>query len=163
MAALEPGCDAPAFRLEGLDGEVHSLDDLAPGDLLLLVFYHGACPTCQFAMPFIGNLTRGLASSRAKVWGISQDEKDETLRFAGDKGLKMPLMVDAPPYPVSQAYGMTNVPTLFLIDHQKRIVATCVGFSKADFLGIAQSLARNAGLDIPDIFSGAEVPALRPG
>jgi peroxiredoxin len=163
MAALEKGADAPPFKLEDLEGQAHSIDELQPGDLLLAVFYHSECPTCQLSMPFIGNLARGVRSPRVKLWGVSQDDAKTTLKFARDKALEMPILVDADPYPVSQAYGLTNVPTLFLIDSGRRVIDQCVGFSKADFVRIAETLAGHAGAAPLDIFAGREVPAMAYG
>ncbi len=165
MAALEPGALAPDFELDDLDGNRRSLEELSAGDLLLLAFYHRACPTCQFAAPAIGAIARAVAGPHAKVWGISEDPEDESAQFAEEKGLRMPILIDEAPYRVSEAYGLTNVPTLFLIDGRRRILKTCVGFSKADFLDIAARLADKAGLKrAPDIFAGyGEVPALKPG
>ncbi len=60
MAALEKGSTAPSFAHEDLEEKTRSLDDLAPGGLLLLVFYHSECPACQLSMPFVGNLARAL-------------------------------------------------------------------------------------------------------
>jgi peroxiredoxin len=165
MAALEPGALAPAFELDDIDGKRHSLGELPTGDLLLLAFYHRACPTCQFSAPAIGAIARAAASPTVKAWGISQDPEDESAQFAAEKGLAMPILVDEAPYRVSAAYGLTNVPTLFVIDGRRRIAKTCVGFSKADFLDLAALLAKHAALkNPPDIFAGyREVPAFKPG
>jgi peroxiredoxin len=163
MPALEPGTAAPPFRLEDLDGKPHSLDQLRQGDLLLLVFYHSECPTCGLSMPFIGNLARAVKSERMKIWGVSQDGRNETVKFARLKGLEMPILIDADPYPVSQAYGLTNVPTLFLIDAGLTIIDQCVGFTRDDFIRIAKAVAHNAGTPVPDIFAGQEVPAMAYG
>jgi peroxiredoxin len=163
MAALEIGTEAPPFRLEDLDGKAHSLDELRQGDLLLLVFYHGECPTCGLSMPFIGNLERAVRSERVKIWGVSQDGRNESLKFAQNKGLEMPIHIDADPYCVSQAYGLTSVPTLFLINSRRRIIDQCVGFAKVDFARIADTIAGHAGISTPDIFAGQEVPAMAYG
>ena len=88
------------------------------------------------------------------IWGVSQDDVDESLRFAQVKGLEMPVMVDPEPYPVSQAYGLTNVPTLFLIDSDRLIVDQSVGFASVDFIRFAGTVARHAGVAAPDIFAG---------
>ena len=119
MPALEKGSLAPSFQLEDLDENIHPLDELKKGMLLVLVFYHSGCPTCQLAMPFIGNLARAMKSTNVLIWGVSQDDVDESLRFAQVKGLEHAGDGDAEPYPVSQAYGLTNVPTLFLIDSDR--------------------------------------------
>jgi len=163
MPAVEIGTVAPPFRLEDFDGKAHSLDELRQGDLLLLVFYHSECPTCRLSMPFIGNLARAVRSDRMKIWGVSQDGKNESLKFARASGLDMPILVDADPYPVSQAYGLTNVPTLFLIDSTRTVLDQCVGFTRDDFVRIAQAVARNADTPAPDIFAGKEVPSMAYG
>jgi len=163
MPALEIGTAAPPFQLEDLDGKSHSLDQLRQGDLLLLVFYHSECPTCRLSMPFIGNLARAVRSDRTKIWGVSQDGKNETVKFAQAGGLQMPILIDADPYPLSQAYGLTNVPTLFLIDSARTIIDQCVGFTRDDFVRIAQAVARNADTPTPDIYAGQEVPAMAYG
>ena len=155
---------APDFLLEDLDEKKRSLGELKKGDLLLLVFYHSGCPTCQMAMPFIGNLARAVKSGNVMIWGVSQDEEDESERFAQVKGLlEMPVMVDAEPYPVSQAYGLTNVPTLFLIDSQRQIIHQSVGFASVDFVRFAQTVAKHAGVKAPDIFAGQTPPPVAYG
>lgn len=164
MSALEPGAIAPDFKLIDLDGKRHSLAEIGRDDLLLLAFYHGECPTCQFAMPAIGAMARKAKSPRVKVWGVSEDPEDESAAFAAEMDLRMPILIDAEPYRVSAAYGLSNVPTLFLIDGKHRIVKQCAGFSKADFLAIAATLVKEAHGRAPDIFRGyREVPAMRPG
>lgn len=163
MPALEIGTVAPPFHLEDRDGNKHSLDQLRQGNLLLLFFYHSECPTCRLSVPFIGNLARSVASDRMKIWGVSQDDSKATAKFAQLSGLEMPILIDADPYPVSQAYGLTNVPTLFLIDSARTIVDQCVGFTKDDFVRIARAAASQAGTPAPDIFGGKEVPAMAYG
>ena len=163
MPALEIGSTAPSFTLQDLDEKARSLNDLAEGGLLLLVFYHSGCPTCQLSMPFVGNLARAVKSERVTVWGVSQDDDDESQRFAQVKGLEMPVLIDPEPYPVSQAYGLTNVPTLFLIDFRRRIIDQCVGFAKVDFTRIADTVAGHAGIPTPDIYGGQQVPAMAYG
>lgn len=163
MGALEIGSTAPSFTLQGLDEGTRSLDDLAQGALLLLVFYHSGCPTCQLSMPFVGNLARAVKSGRVLIWGVSQDDEDESQRFAHAKGLEMPVLVDPEPYKVSQVYGLTNIPTLFLIDSRRRIIDQCVGFAKVDFTRIADTVAGHAGISTPDIYGGQQVPAMAYG
>lgn len=164
MAALAPGAKAPAFELEDLDGKLHSLRELRDGDLALLVFYYRECPVCQFSAPFIAGMAAAIKSPRVKLWAISQDPPDESEAFANEKGLRMPILIDRPPFPVANAYGVTNVPTLFLIDSKGKILKNCVGFSKADFGEIARKLASQAGVKPVDLFGGRmDIPAIRPG
>lgn len=163
MSALEAGKTAPAFTLADSAGRIYSLDQLRQGDLLLLAFYHSSCPTCQFAMPFICNLARSVRADKAKIWGVSQDNAATSDQFARRIRLEIPILIDAAPYPVSQAYGLTNVPTLFLIGDNRRILKNCVGFSRLDFLDFGATIARHAAAPQIDPFAGQQVPALRPG
>jgi peroxiredoxin len=164
MAALGKGARAPAFTLTDIDGETRSFSELGAGDLLLLIFYHRACATCRLIAPLIGHMSRTLQSKHAKVWGISHDPEEESDAFALDHGFKMPVMIDEPPFAVSEAYGLTNVPTLFLIDGSRRIIKSCVGFSKSDFIEIAAALAQKSGIPAPDLFADYNnLPEFRPG
>jgi len=164
MAALAAGAQAPSFTLTNLDGNPRSLSNLGSDDLLLLVFYHRGCATCRLIAPVLGHMSRTLQSQHAKMWGISQDPDDESAAFALEHDFKMTVLIDEPPYAVSEAYGLTNVPTLFLIDGGRRIVKSCVGFSKSDFIDFAAALAQKAGVSPPDVFADyRELPEIRPG
>jgi peroxiredoxin len=164
MAALEPGRKAPAFELKDLDGKAHSLAELKTGEFGLLVFFHRECPVCQFTIPFIDKLARDVRSPRARIWGIEQDSEEEAEDFARRKDLRMTVLIDDEPYPVSNAYGITNVPTLFLIDSKGAIRKTSVGFARDEITEIAAELARAAKVKPPALFAGrSDIPAFKPG
>jgi peroxiredoxin len=132
--------------------------------MLLLVFYHRGCPTCRLVAPLLGHMSRTLQSQHAKMWGISQDPEDESAAFALEHGFKMPVLIDDPPYAVSEAYGLANVPTLFLIDGGRTIAKSCVGFSRRDFLDLTAALAHKAQVPADDPFvSYPDLPETRPG
>jgi len=162
VAALEPASKAPDFELRDLDDRERSLSEISDQDLLLLAFYHSACPTCRFAMPFVANMANLLQTPAVKIWGISQDPEDESASFARELDLKATVLIDEDPFRVSAAYGLTNVPTLFLISDGE-IIKTCVGFSREDFDEIAAALAKKSARPVPDIYGANDIPALRPG
>lgn len=164
MGALEPGKKAPSFELKALGDKAHSLAELKDGELALLVFFHSECPVCQFTIPFVDKLAREVRSPRAKVWGIEQDPEGEAKDFVRRKNLKMTVLIEDEPYPVSNSYGITNVPTLFLIDAGGQIRKTSVGFARDEISEIAAELARAAGVKPPALFVGrSDVPAFKPG
>jgi len=164
MAALGKGAQAPSFTLTDIDGNTRPLSELGADDLLILVFYHRACATCRLIAPLLGHMSRTLQSQHAKIWGISQDPDDESAAFALDHAFKMPILIDEPPYAVSEAYGLTTVPTLFLIDGSRTIVRSCVGFSKSDFTDFAAALTQKARVPAPNLFTNyPDLPEIRPG
>ena len=56
-------------------------------------------------------------------------------------GLKFPVLIDDRGYPASNQYGLTNVPTVFLIAPDGKIQVSAVGFSKPDLEDIAAAAA----------------------
>jgi hypothetical protein len=73
-------------------------------------------------------------------------------------------VTDEKNYPVSNAYGLTSVPTIFLIDSNGTVKVSCMGFVKADLETIAKELAGRREIAPAALFKLDEkVPALQPG
>jgi peroxiredoxin len=126
------GAKAPAFRLTGLDGPARSLEDILTGGPVLLAFYKISCPVCQLSAPYLERLA---ANNALQVIGISQDDADATRGFRLRFGVTFPTLLDlsSEDYPASNAYGITSVPSLFLLERDGIVVRSFSGFSKRDF------------------------------
>ncbi len=150
------GSPAPSFRLDGLDGRPHALADLAAQGPVALVFFKVTCPVCQFTLPF---LERIAASNSLRVVAISQDDAKATQAFHKRFGITFLTLLDdaANGYVVSNQYGITSVPALFLIEPGPIIGLSGNGFSKANL----EELGRKAG--IPPFRPGESVPEYKPG
>src|SRR5262249_54129480 len=103
--------------------------------------------TCQFTFPFLQKIflqTRGGWT----LWGISQDEADETREFAKEYGITFDLLIDEYPYDVSSAYELEFVPGIFLIQPDGKIAISETGFGKGGLneLGGFEFFARGDGL-----------------
>jgi peroxiredoxin len=164
MTALAAGSRAPEFNLEGIDGRTYSLRH--PGEEpALLVFFKNTCPACMLAFPFLQRLHQRVEGAPLRFWGISQDGAAETRTFGEQYGITFPLMPDGKDYPVSNAYGLIAVPTLFLVEPDGKISRTSVGFSRADLEGLAAEFRQR--LRIPSVtplfVASDEAPALKPG
>jgi peroxiredoxin len=167
MSALEPGAVAPEFRLPNAKGEVHSLaEGLAKGPVLL-VFFKVSCPTCQYGLPFFERLHKQLPDAPVSVWSISQNSLDHTSAFAREFGVEtLPALFDPEEegFAVSNSYGITNVPTAFLVEPGRKIALTSVGWSKDDTAEIARRLGEAAGMPDLTLFEPNEkVVDFRPG
>ena len=147
---------APDFTLPDLDGRPVSLAQLRQALPVLVVFFKVSCPVCQMTLPFLNRL---VPSGKLKVVTISQDDAALTQRFRARFGVTVPALLDDEErgYPVSNAYRITNVPSLFLVEPDGRISLAVDGFSKADLEKIG-ARAETA------IFRADEaIPAWRPG
>src|SRR5271165_3143352 len=116
MAALTVGIRAPGFTLSPVGGKQISLNEALQKGPVVLAFFKVSCPVCQYALPLLERVYRANQSADVTVLGISQDKLRDTQAFLREYDLTFPVALDDPTkYAVSNAYGLTNVPTLFYI------------------------------------------------
>ena len=151
---LETGRPAPEFSLKDIAGTRRNLRENLKKGPVLLVFFKVACPTCQLTLPFLERLAPALA-----IIGISQDNLGATKEFLEYFGITFPMLMDpaGEHYAVSNAYGLTNVPSIFLIEPDGKISWTLNGFHKADLEGLANRFGRVLFLETDS------VPMMKPG
>jgi peroxiredoxin len=152
---LNSGIEAPVFDLPLLGGGKFSLREALAQSPVVLAFFKVSCPVCQYAFPFYEQLAKK-TDGKIRVIGVSQDDEKATRTFAKTFGITFPIALDdAKRYPASNAYGLTNVPTLFEVAQDGRIVVSCVGWDKAVVEDIYRRLAGTAKPGAP-LFSPAE-------
>jgi peroxiredoxin len=165
MTALATGKKAPEFDLKSLDGKLLSLAaELARGPVVL-VFFKVSCPTCQYALPFYERLHKAYQKNGVTLVGISQNEVKDTAAFNNEFGVTFPVLLDdTHSYPVSNGYGLTNVPTIFWIAQDGEIEVSSVGWFKADFEEINRRMAESGKMAPTVLFKpGEEVRDFRAG
>jgi peroxiredoxin len=161
---MEVGKTAPQFSLKSLEGDEYSLDGLLKQGPVVLAFFKISCPVCQFTLPFLQRLFERYAGNDVSVVGISQDDARSTKAFNREYGVKFPTLIDEDGYPVSNAYGLTSVPTIFLVAADGTIKVSGAGFSKGDLETIAAQLAEHRRIAAAPFFRPEEVvPAFKPG
>jgi len=144
MAALNAGTRAPGFTLSTAQGKQFSLDEALKKGPVVLAFFKISCPVCQYAFPFIERVYRANQGGDVTVLGISQDNARDTKDFLREYGVTFAVALDDPAkYLVSNAYGLTNVPTLFYIAPDGEVEISSVGWSKADVEAINQKLSEH--------------------
>lgn len=165
MAALTTGKKAPDFSLQGMDGSTFSLQDALARGPVLLAFFKISCPVCQYAFPFVERIFRAYGHKNLTIVGISQNEKKDTALFNQQYGVTFPVLLDETHgYPVSNAYGLTNVPTLFWIGQDGEIEVSCVGWSRKDIDEINAKAAQALGDGVKPVFhAGEQVTEYRAG
>ena len=165
MNHLEEGSLAPDFELQTPEGTLLKLSEAIRFGPIAVVFYKSECATSQFTFPFIQKIFSGItASSKPGIWGISQDDADETRHFIAEHGLEFPVALDLHPFAVSSSYELRFVPTFYVIDRERRVRMADFGFSKHALNTIAKELAESAGCRPPAVFSDVDgLPDRRPG
>ncbi len=166
MSALITGKIAPDFTLKTTEGKSVSLYELLEQGPVVLAFFKISCPVCQFAFPLYQRLAQAHKSTKASFLGISQNNASDAKTFASEYGVTFPIALDneANHYAVSNAYGLTNVPTLFYIAPGGEIEVSSVGWSKAEVDEVSAKLAALRQEYPPVLWQGGEdVPAFRAG
>jgi len=137
---LESGSPAPDFRLELLSGGHASLAEILAGGPVLLAFFKISCPVCQMTFPF---LERIHATKRLRIYGISQNDAADTREFNLEFGVTFPTLLDSEDedFPASNAYGISSVPTLFLVEPGGAISQVMEGWRKRDMEALAAPAA----------------------
>lgn len=142
METLKAGVKAPLFSLPAADGSSFSLETALGQGPVMLAFFKKSCPVCQYAFPFYQRLFQAYGNQGVTLVGVSQNPKKETEAFAKSFGLTFPILLDdTTTYPVSNAYGLTNVPTVFWIESGGKIEISSVGWSRKDYEAIGAKMA----------------------
>jgi peroxiredoxin len=153
---LDPGSRAPDFRLPQLNGGSTALQEILANGPALIAFFKTTCPVCQFTLPFLARIHK---PGTLPVYAISQDDARDTKEFNREFGIALPTLLDTERsgYPVSNAFGISSVPTAFLIDRGGAISRVIEGWSKRDI----EWLGGLAGVEA--IRPGDNVPEWKPG
>jgi peroxiredoxin len=150
------GARAPEFLLPRLEGGQVRLAEIVANGPVLLAFFKVSCPVCQLTLPFLERLP----SNALRVYGISQNTAGLTRDFNREFGLSFPMLLDTEEtgFEASNAYGISSVPTLFLVEGDGNIALVVEGWSRQDI----ESLGRKAGTGVFQA-GDTHVPAWKAG
>jgi peroxiredoxin len=166
MPALQAGVSAPQIKLPLLAGGEFSLDQALKRGPAVLSFFKVNCPVCQLAFPYLERIHKAYGDSgKFSLVGVSQNDAADTKEFNRHFGVTFPTLLDNPhKYPASNAYGLTNVPSIFLVSPEGEVEFSSVGWSKKDMEELNRRLAEIAGKAPAPLFnSGENVPDYKPG
>jgi peroxiredoxin len=165
MTHIVAGNTAPGFALKALDNQEYSLNSLMERGPVVAAFFKVSCPVCQFTFPFLERLYKRYGGDGVSFIGVSQDDTRATAKFAKEYGVTFPILIDEEDgYVVSNYYGLTSVPTIFLIDTEGTVKVSSMGFDKKDLESIAAELAERKKIALAPLFRPDEVvPVNKPG
>ncbi len=164
LQALDAGTVAPPFTLQDIDGKSYSLPEALKQGPVLLAFFKVSCPTSQFTLPFLERLHQAVkGSSAVRLWGVSQNDPGQTGAFAEEYGLTFPMLLDEDGYPVSNGYGLTTVPTLFLVEPDGGIRLSSVGFNRRDIEEVTAEFSKLTAQTIQVFQPGERIPDSKAG
>ncbi|HEX6263280.1 MAG TPA: TlpA disulfide reductase family protein [Actinomycetota bacterium] len=145
---LRPGDEVPGIP------EV----DLSPP--ALVAFYKVTCPTCQMAAPPMERLHR---TADGGFVAVVQDAHDRAAAFAREYGVSFASIPDEDPYPISRAWGVRVVPTLFATS-EGRVEDLAESWDREGWARVAARFGELRGILVPaPSEEGDGLPPFRPG
>jgi len=133
---LRAGTKAPAFTLDDGAGGKRSLAGILERGAALVALYKVGCPVCQLTFPFLDRMAKG----SLQVIGISQDNQRDTEKFRKSYAPQMAMLYDRDRdgYPASNAFGISHVPSIFLIEPDGTISKSWEGFVKREMESVGE-------------------------
>ena len=157
------GIPAPTSMVRDLSGGEVSVRALAAERPALLFVWKADCPACETAAHALPRLA---AIPGLRVAAISQDGREEARAFAAAHGWDragVALLVDAEPWPASEALEILVTPTWVLLAPGGRVEATAEGWSRDDANALGARAAALAGAPAAPVSRPEDGPAFRPG
>jgi peroxiredoxin len=133
---------APDFTLATIDGRIITVSQLK-GKVVLLDFWATWCAPCRLAIPHLNDLYRAYRERGLEIIGLSLDKGNpgQVRRFAVNMGIKYPIIMADDD--VVKNYGISPIPTTYLIDREGYISNKWVGFSQNLMTKIAAETERH--------------------
>lgn len=163
MAELATGSVAPVAELPSASagpGGVVTIPGSAPKTLV--AFLKSSCPTCQWALPWVQRMHESAADAGLRVVAVAEDDAADARALVDAFGLTFEVGVESEPWAVSAAYGLSIVPTFFLVDEAGLVEMASPGFARDDLLDAVRRAAEQKGVAPPRPFP-EDLPAFRPG
>lgn len=151
---LAAGFPAPSFALADAETGVPVSDPWTEGPTIL-VFFKVTCPVCHMVAPKV----TALAAGGARVVAIGEDPPPALRRYARERDQRVTTLSEPAPYPVSSAYDIASVPSLYLVDGQGTVVDAVGGWDRERWNAVAAAAGSRAPISTDD----DGLPTFRPG
>jgi peroxiredoxin len=149
---IATGSPSPAFSLpNATDDRILSLQEGLSTGPVIVALYKSSCRASKLALPVLQQLYGAYPADRIAIWGLALDSANITASFARRYAVSLPLLIDDEGYPTGQAYGITETPTIFLIESPGVVSWQLTGFDKVALDQLNQEIARRLELPATDL------------
>lgn len=120
---------APDFSLSDAYGNMQRLSAFR-GRVVLLSFWATWCPPCLDNMPALENFYRAHRDQGLTILAVASDQQGGAVvtPFLRQHGLSFMALLDSTGE-VTRMYGVSSLPTTYLLDRQGRLVTVAIGDS----------------------------------
>lgn len=143
--AVEPGAPAPGFRLQPFaSAQPVSLADYK-GKVVLVDFWASWCSPCRQSLPLYDKLATEFPPAEFAILAVSLDEDiADAKAFLAEHPVKYTTLQN-PQGDIAKAFGLSGMPSSYLIDRDGIVRARHVGFTPADIDALRSEIAALIG------------------
>ncbi|GGD00403.1 thiol:disulfide interchange protein [Undibacterium terreum] len=142
--ALEKGSAAPAFDLNGIDGQVKLAK--YQGKLIYLDFWASWCGPCRQSFPWMNELQNKYGAQGLQVIGVNLDARNEDARtFLAGTPAHFVIAFD-PAGATPRNYGVRGMPSSLLIGPDGKVLFEHSGFKDADKVELEEKIKASLGV-----------------
>ena len=140
-SAAGVGSEAPACGLRSFDGTQAIDIRQLRGKIVYVDFWASWCASCVKSFPFLNALDREFRERGLHILGVNVDEQQaDAVKFLEKRPATFALAAD-PAGSCPSAYGVTGMPSSYLIDRAGRIREIYVGFRTGESSAIRARVA----------------------
>ena len=135
------------FSLKDTENKTVSLSEISGKSLTVIDFWATWCQPCIRSMPRMVELSEAYKDQGVGFIGISVDSPRNLSKvkpFARSMGIRYPILLDSNGELMGEL-NVTAVPTLFIIDSDRRILYMHEGFNAGDELAIREEIDNRLG------------------
>ena len=138
--SAEIGEKAPPFSLKSISGSGWVNLDSQSDKILYIDFWASWCGPCKLSFPSMIKLKKLFKNEPFEIIAISVDtDLSAANKFLDHYEINFQVALD-PDGAVAEKYALPGMPSSFLIDRDKKVIATHKGFRKSDFEKIKKEI-----------------------
>ncbi len=142
--ALDKGSVAPAFDLNGVEGNVNLAK--YQGKLVYLDFWASWCGPCRQSFPWMNELQSKYGAQGLQIIGVNLDQKnDDARQFLATTPARFVVAFD-PAGATPRNYGVKGMPSSVLIGPDGKILFEHAGFKDADKSALEAKIKSSLGV-----------------
>ncbi len=139
--AVETGAPAPGFTASTFDNKQISLADYR-GKVVFVDFWASWCSPCRQSLPMYDKLAGEFAPTDFVVIAVNVDEEaGDAKKFLTDHPVKYTI-VQNPQGDIPKAFGLSGMPSSYLIDRDGTVRQRYVGFEPTDIAALKTEITK---------------------
>jgi thiol-disulfide isomerase/thioredoxin len=143
-SAVELGASAPGFTASTFDNKPVSLADYR-GKVVFVDFWASWCSPCRQSLPMYDKLAGEFPTTEFTVIAINVDEDvADGKKFLSDHPVKY-ITVQNPQGDIPKAFGLSGMPSSYLIDRDGKVRQRYVGFEPTDISALKNEITKLIG------------------